>query len=94
MIDYNLVKHDCPSCYFNNCGELQHIHHMIPKGWHQGPDEYWNLIGLCGSCHEKFRNLEDLNKNSISQITNRARNDGHLYIETVEKAHVFPACFL
>ena len=38
----------CRSCGSRNS---LHIHHIIFRS-QQGPDEAWNLIALCNSCHD------------------------------------------
>lgn len=38
----------CRSCFMRN---NLHVHHIIFRS-QQGPDEEWNLITLCNSCHD------------------------------------------
>ena len=38
----------CRSCFSRNS---LHVHHIIFRS-QQGPDEAWNLVTLCSSCHD------------------------------------------
>jgi 5-methylcytosine-specific restriction endonuclease McrA len=51
VLCYAVLDRDGGKC--RSCGSRNnlHVHHIIFRS-HQGPDEAWNLITLCSSCHD------------------------------------------
>jgi 5-methylcytosine-specific restriction endonuclease McrA len=47
----SILQRDCWKC--RSCGSRNalHEHHIVFRS-QQGPDEAWNLITLCSSCHD------------------------------------------
>lgn len=51
----------CQYCKrYGKCRQAEHVHHMLPREFYP---EYtyspWNLISLCGSCHDIMHNRSD-----------------------------------
>lgn len=46
------------NCFFCRAFGSIEEHHIIPQRF-GGPDEEWNIVGLCGSCHDKLERLYD-----------------------------------
>ena len=48
-----ILELDGNRCRRRGCGcrDNLEVHHIIPQG-HEGPEEDWNKITLCHTCHE------------------------------------------
>jgi 5-methylcytosine-specific restriction endonuclease McrA len=46
-----VLKRDGWKCRFCKIRNNLHVHHIVFRS-EQGPDQTWNLVTLCSSCHE------------------------------------------